>query len=569
MSKSGTISRYPSLLILIGILILGFALRVINLSSNPPAIHADEADTVYTAYSLLKTGKDPYGVAWPIHFQAQSGVYRAPLYTYSTILPVAFFGLNEFSARINSVIFGMVFILLIYKLIDYYSGSKQTALIGAFVASVNPWLIHISRTGLEIQMSLTLVGLGILFFHAAMQKTNKLFIILSALFFGLSIHTYNAPKVFVPFIIMIFFWYHFNGIMKKKIWIVVFVTIFGLLYSVMGYLSIFKKGATEFHRVGIFDNSVATQVVNSERTQTNAPLSLSSVFSNKPLFFLREFSSKFVGPLSPNYLFLNGESSLDKGIGNYGQFHLYEIIPFFVGVYIIFRSNRKLFIFLLFWLLTSLVPGGITKSGYYSYRDVNMVPVMIVLISVGVIGLLEYCRKNINLSIKQLSGIGFIICLPVFIYYLYQYNYAYPYFSRDWWGWNQREALSYARNEKTKYDSILIHGGSDWDILYAFYTKTPPSEFQKAHIIKNQNASKLFGIHNYQIGEILKDSVLQSPDSMYRGERLLLIVPGDLLKDKKPIKNFYGIDGVHVELKAYSVRKVKELMVIIQDEVYE
>ena len=49
---------------LIGILILGLALRIIWLDKYPPGFTPDEAAFGYNAYSLIQTGKDEWGTAW-------------------------------------------------------------------------------------------------------------------------------------------------------------------------------------------------------------------------------------------------------------------------------------------------------------------------------------------------------------------------------------------------------------------------------------------------------------------------------------------------------------------------
>lgn len=534
------------------IILISFFVRIVNLNTNPPSLHADEADTVYSANSLLKTGKDAYGNPWPLHFKAQSDVFRAPIYTYTTIIPVALFGMNAFSARINSVIAGIVCIIALYFLTRYYTKSDNLALLTAALAAINPWLIHISRTGLEIQMSLTFVILGILFFHKAMLGKTNVLLILSSVFFGLSIHTYNAPKVFVPLILLILFVYNKNLVFKRKISIFIFLLIFCFFYSVMGYLALFENGAAELERVGIFDESTAAHIVNSERTNTNAPLPISSIFSNKVVFYGREFMNKYSGPLSPSYLFLNGDSSLDKGIGTYGQFHFFEIIPFFAGIYFLFRKNRKVALFLFAWFAAALVPGGITKSGYYSYRDVNLSPVILMFNGIGMWGIYSYLKNGLKIRQSFIYLGLLVIVLLTSIYFIYIYFYSYPVFSRDWWGWNQKQAILFGEKNKTDYDGLLIQGGTDWDILYAYYAKTDPEVFQAAYQDKIGENNNFISIHNVHIGSVIDKNKIAIQEKI-EGNKFLLVVPGNVLEDVPSKKRFYGIDGVHVELKTYDV----------------
>jgi len=95
------------------IFFLGFILRFWQLGVNPPSLDWDEASLGYNAYSLFTTGKDEYGNPWPLSIRSFND-YKPPLYTYLTILPVALTGLNEFSTRFISALFGSLSVVIGY-----------------------------------------------------------------------------------------------------------------------------------------------------------------------------------------------------------------------------------------------------------------------------------------------------------------------------------------------------------------------------------------------------------------------------------------------------------------------
>ena len=103
-------------ILLIFIFLLAFILRFWDLGSNPPSLDWDEASLGYNAYSLLKSGKDEYGTFLPLSIRS-FGDYKPPLYTYLTTIPVAIFGLNEFSTRFISAFFGTLTVLMGYYLV--------------------------------------------------------------------------------------------------------------------------------------------------------------------------------------------------------------------------------------------------------------------------------------------------------------------------------------------------------------------------------------------------------------------------------------------------------------------
>ena len=84
---------------------LSLVLRITFWDRYPPGLTADEAVMGYDAYSLLKTGKDQFGNAWPLAFRS-FGDYRPPLYVYAAIPFVALFGLTPLAVRLPSMIAG-------------------------------------------------------------------------------------------------------------------------------------------------------------------------------------------------------------------------------------------------------------------------------------------------------------------------------------------------------------------------------------------------------------------------------------------------------------------------------
>ena len=107
--------KNKSLLALLILTLLGFILRFTGLDQNPPSLNWDEVSHGYNAFSILKTGKDEWGVTFPLIFRA-FGDYKLPLYIYLTTVPVALFGLNAISVRLISVLAGTLAIPGIYLL---------------------------------------------------------------------------------------------------------------------------------------------------------------------------------------------------------------------------------------------------------------------------------------------------------------------------------------------------------------------------------------------------------------------------------------------------------------------
>lgn len=103
----------------------GLVLRFNQLGINPPSLDWDEVSAGYNAYSLLYTGHDEYGYAWPISIRS-FGDFKPPLYTYLTIPAVALFGLTEFAVRLPSAIFGTLTLVAVYFLTKEFFRKNST-----------------------------------------------------------------------------------------------------------------------------------------------------------------------------------------------------------------------------------------------------------------------------------------------------------------------------------------------------------------------------------------------------------------------------------------------------------
>ena len=97
-------------------LIIGSALRLINLGSVPQGFTWDEAALGYNAYSIIKTGRDEFGKFLPLIFKS-FGDYKPGVYVYTAVPTIAVFGLSEFATRLPSALAGIMAIYSVYLLV--------------------------------------------------------------------------------------------------------------------------------------------------------------------------------------------------------------------------------------------------------------------------------------------------------------------------------------------------------------------------------------------------------------------------------------------------------------------
>src|SRR3989344_6109468 len=142
------------ILVLFLILLIGSFLYLYKLDSIPSGIYADEAETGYNAYSILKTGKDEYGKSYPFAMRF-FGSYTPPLYTYLSVPVIALFDLSIFSTRFSSAISGILSIAIVFLLLKSLNITKSffSPLLGTLLFAIAPWMVFFSRIGYEMNLA--------------------------------------------------------------------------------------------------------------------------------------------------------------------------------------------------------------------------------------------------------------------------------------------------------------------------------------------------------------------------------------------------------------------------------
>ena len=113
------------------------------------------------------------------------------------------------------------------------------------------------------------------------------------------------------------------------------------------------------------DNSCL--IFSPDLAKSNSSMRLSISFS------LKNFETSYVNVFSLNWLFVNGSNNLQRAVGNHGQFYLFTLPFFFIGINLVFKKNANLGLFLIGWMLLGALPGGLT-TGNYAYRSIHILP---------------------------------------------------------------------------------------------------------------------------------------------------------------------------------------------------
>ncbi len=532
-------------ILLFFVILLASFLRLWQLGSVPSGVHADEANQGYTVFSLLKTGVDLSGKfnVFGLTDTNTGGTYP-PIYSYVLMPLVNFFGLSISVVRFPSAAFGIISVFLVFLVSRKLFGSYYLSLIAALLFALNPWAIHISRQALGESISLFTVLSGITFF--LYSDKNKYLLFLSSLVFGLSLYSYDAPKVFLPLFIPLLVYFYWDKIKKFRKAISISAVIFAIFY-----LSIFFGSVSDYKNESIFGS--VSENVDIERTLTTAPLWESSIFHNKFSVSLKRLETSYSTIFSVNWLFVNGSGNLQHSVGNHGEFYLFELPFFFIGMYLAFKKNTKLGFFLLGWMLIGALPGAVTATGNFVYRSVHVLPVPILFSSLGIVWFVKILRKSKDI-VKYPVGALFILFSLIYVCsYLFTYFFDYPVYASEYWAKQQNSAILYVEKNKSNYANVFVDGGQPWATTYAYFYKVDPTYYQRAvgnkTMYKGIDVIKIDNMYfgDFNLSEISTPSAFFPKDSM-------IITNSTNFSNQKFIESFKDPGGVRDIFKVFIVR---------------
>lgn len=470
-------------LLLLTIVIATLA-RLIGLSSLPPALNRDEAAIGWNAYSILKTNHDEHGQKLPLAFKS-IGDYKMPLYIYATVIPVKFFGLNDFSIRFWSSIAGIISVIAIYFITKkLYSNNKIFPIATAILMTFNPWAIFYSRIGFEANLALAFFLSG---FALVLQKQKNIWLFnFGLLLFLLSFLTYSSSLIFIPLFLLVYFFFNRKTLTKKQIIsLVIFASLFGIIFKSLWSISSQKANIT------VISDPTIINTYNQTRTsvfETN-PI-LARTWYNKYIYFTRLITANYLKSFSPKFLLTVGGHHPWHRLPHLGNFYYLEILLAMIGlVALVIDKNSRLKTILLPWLLLSPLPSAITVDAPHSTRSLHLLPIMIILAAYGL---------NLIYSVLKTKKILFGLVVSFYLlnltYFGFNYLVTYPDNFPDSIPNGLKELLT--QNDLSGH--LYLYGIHDSNYLYPLiYQSADPTQFQTTAVWTDPDLTNLTNVYQF------------------------------------------------------------------------
>ncbi len=532
---------------LIAILLVAVFLRFWQLGQNPPSLTWDEAAWGYNAYSLGIDGKDEFGRFLPLDYLESFGDFKPPVYAYLDIFPVKLFGLNEFATRFPSAFFGVLTILATYFLtrrIFWNSKSKNFyALFSALFLAISPWHIMLSRAAFEANVATFFIISGIWFFLKGIQE-KRWYIILSVIFFVISIYTFNTARVVVPLLVLFL-----SAIFRKQLIRNKKQTFIAILVGILLILPIFSflfspQASLRFKEVNIFTDIEVVKTSNQEIINDSS--SISRIIHNRRVGYALSYLKHYFDNFNPSFLFIRGDGNPKFSTQDVGQMYLWDLPFFIIGALIIFRKKEGFWWIIPVWILVGILPAGTARETPHALRIETTLPTFQILVAYGFSQLILYVRSNKKLFKPVTIVLGLLLFSNLF-YFFRNYLVHYPHTFSGEWQYGYKDSIGYVKSVEKNFDNICITSdmGRPY-IYYLFYTKTDPHIFRNDSIIRRDSFGFVtvdrFGKYNFLNNETKinkqnnKTFFIQTPQNVPSGANIL--------------REFYLLNG-NISLVAY------------------
>lgn len=443
------------------VIAVGVWLRFDRLTTVPPSLSHDESAIAYNAYSILKTGKDEYGITFPILFRSFDD-YKLPGMVYATVLPVAIFGRSELAARLPSATFGILAVALMYFLASELLGNKQwvtfgkrrfdMAILPAFMLSVSPWHVNFSRQLFESNGATFFFMLGAYFLLRSRRAYGN--ILYAGLAFVASMYFYYSVRLVIPFVLLLYAAMHWKTMRTKWKTTLSATGICLLVFLPLGK-EMFSPGGLE--RISIVSvvhdpNYLKRRDAYVAKMGTS-PSVLSKIRYNRRTALLETVIENYGKNISPSNLFVTGT-------GTYGALYPFEAILVPLGIIALLSLDPFAALITIVWVATAFLPGAFSVNQPNTLRTLIASPAFAILSGLGLWNACMFVTKRKNPAVWI-----FFSCVLGFTLFTHEFaRFRTAYFIDNAtnnalsFGDGMKQAVAYAKKHETEYDRIVISG---------------------------------------------------------------------------------------------------------------
>ncbi|MBI2268197.1 MAG: phospholipid carrier-dependent glycosyltransferase [Candidatus Blackburnbacteria bacterium] len=445
------------------IVIFGLGLRLYNISDVPPSLNWDEVSHGYNAYSILRTGRDEWGKQFPVTNFRAYGDYPLPLNLYFLIPSVAVFGLTEFGIRFPHVILGTLTIISSFFLAYGVARRRVVGFLVALLVAIEPWYVFPSRFVLQSNMSVFLIITSMaLFFN---REKHRIFLPLAAFLLGLTLFAYHSTRIFSPLLLLaVIFIYRpdlFKCLKKESVLSMILWGVASVFFLSLPVILLNNEARARANWVFLIDQGAVNKIIESRSNSHLPPILVKAVY-NRPVYFIKAFSQRYVEYFSPEFLFYKGGTHYQFSVPDTGLLYKINLPFFYLGLFCIICAalkRKKDYIFVTVWFLLAPIPASITQEHFAVLRSTTFLPLPQLSVALGFLFGLDLIKRKFGRG--EVSGkvavtlyvALLLIELEGYLTVLFtEYNQKY-----SWaWQYGYKQVAEYAKQRYGNYDKFIV-----------------------------------------------------------------------------------------------------------------
>ena len=330
--------------------------------------------------------------------------------------------------------------------------------------------------------------------------------LISALFFGLTLYTYQGGKLMSPLLIIILIIATKTKIFSKQ-FIVKFVLLLFIfsLPIIIGLLT--QNDSNRLQVFGLWSyhrpkDEVAVILKESD------PFNF-EIFHSEPIFVARNFIIRYFNHLSPRFLAFEGDWQIGRHSAPYIGVMLYPSIIFIlIGIIATLSTSlTPINAFFLLFLLIGPLPAALTRDIIQPVRSLSLSIPLIYFTAVGILSSVKYLPKFIIITAYLLS----------FYYYSDLYYNHMVKVKPDHWLFGYQPAMQYLIDHQANKDVTFTDFYGQPYIFYLFQSKYDPSAYQSQSnlIVSGLDTGKISKIDKIKFETPNFQSLSKKPNQLF------------------------------------------------------
>ncbi len=504
MKHNSLRNRFSWHWLLVGVVFIAFLLRVIGNTHTPPSLYWEEVALGYDAYSVLQTGADHQGNAWPIVAFPSFGDFKPSGYFYALVPSVAIFGLNAFAVRLPAVLASTAITLFVFLWArDLAQPSKKAVTIGlasALVWAIQPWGWWLGRVGFEVNLATFLLISGTYLLWRGtthLKQKNALLLFLATILLAGSMYTYHGTRLLAPlFAGFIALWQLAQLPKNKRFSRLNIGTWLGLALlagALVAPILIASQSPAVQQRIA--ETSIFTDLSPIEDSNTYRALANNTwwarILYHRSVFWAAELFKNYSSHFSASFLFTAGDTNPRHSSQYLGLLYPWELITLLCGLVAVWVTSRSRFWLLIGLILLSPIPAMFTFATPHALRAFPLAIWLAILSGWGGVVSFSWLKQQLGPLAKRLQINSFTSPALILVYSLavfmstfalgFYYWQVYPTRYSHEWQYGYEEMIAKMRHHQQPGEKLYVSRAYGRPSMYVlFYEKVDPQKVQSA-----------------------------------------------------------------------------------------